>query len=132
MKTKVNNMEKSNVIYEIKCKGDGNSNCNKVYIGTTKNKLKNRLAGHKSDIKLRSRNLTQKTALAEHCAAYKHEPDLERVRVIDSETNYRKRMTLETLHIINTTTTKRMNYKADTEGCANNYRLLITKLNKIE
>ncbi|XP_075163197.1 uncharacterized protein LOC142235821 [Haematobia irritans] len=131
-KSKVGKLDKSNVIYKIECNGDGLTQCPKIYIGTTKNKLKSRLAGHKSDIKLRNRNTNQKTALAEHCAREKHEPDLEGVRVIDNEINYNKRLTLETLHIINTTTTNRMNHKADIEGCASNYRLLVQRMNKVQ
>ena len=41
----------SNLVYKIPCRGNDNENCNKVYVGTTKNKLKTRLAGHKPDHK---------------------------------------------------------------------------------
>lgn len=124
LKPKINNMEKSNLIYKIKCNGNNTTNCNMVYIGTTKNKLKTRLAGHRSDIKLRHQK-TNKTALTNHCAAENHHPELDKVSVLQCEDNYNKRLTLEMLHILNTKTKHRMNYKSDTENCAQSYRFLI-------
>ncbi|XP_075150333.1 uncharacterized protein LOC142224448 [Haematobia irritans] len=78
-------METSNVIYQITCNGDNKEPCDKMYIGTTKNKLKTRLSGHKSDIKLRNNNKLQKTALATHCATTKHHPNFDDVRVLERE-----------------------------------------------
>lgn len=130
LKTKTNTGEKSNVIYKIKCNGDGTEPCDKYYIGTTKNKLKTRISGHRSDIKLRNNNLTQKTALATHCATTNHDADLENVRVLESESNYNKRLTMEMLHILNTPTTQRINYKTDVENLAQSYIFLIRKINR--
>lgn len=132
MKSDIDKMDKSNVVYKIGCNGNETTKCDMVYIGTTKNKLKTRLAGHKSDIKLRYNNFTPKTALMTHCAERNHYPDLEGVRVIESERNYSKRMTLEMLNIINTTTTRRMNFKADIDGNTQCYKALISKINKIQ
>lgn len=125
LKSKINNAEKSNIIYQIKCNGNNSTKCNKMYIGTTKNKLKTRLAGHKSDIKLRHQKTNQRTALTTHCAEENHHPDFDKVSVLHCESNYNKRLTLEMLHILNTTTNKRMNYKTDIENCAQSYRFLI-------
>ena len=61
MKSKIDNGDKSNVIYEIACKGGDSYNM--VYVGTTKSKLKTRISGHKSDYKCRTNISTQKTAL---------------------------------------------------------------------
>lgn len=130
LKPKIDTMDKSNLIYKIKCNGNENEKCQKYYIGTTKNKLKTRLSGHKSDIKNRSSITTQKTALSTHCATEQHHPELERVRVLQCENNYQKRLMLETLHIMNTPTSQRINYKTDTENLANSYRHLIRKINK--
>ena len=132
MKTKIDTMDKSNVIYQIKCSGNNTTACNKVYIGTTKNKLRTRISGHKSDMKLRNQTSAQKTALAMHCAELNHHPDLERVRVLAGENRYGKRMFLQILNIVNITTTKRINYKSDMDNCAQNYRHLIRKVNRIQ
>ncbi|XP_075160458.1 uncharacterized protein LOC142233427 [Haematobia irritans] len=127
LKPKIDDMEKSNLIYEIKCNGNEKDVCDKVYVGTTKNKLKTRLSGHKSDLKHRLQRPMQKTALSTHCAGEHHHPDLERARVLQCESNYNKRLTLEMLHILNTPTQKRINYKTDTENLAQSYRNLIRK-----
>ncbi|XP_075157884.1 uncharacterized protein LOC142231151 [Haematobia irritans] len=74
--------ETPNVIYEIPCDGKSKEKCQMIYIGTTKNKLKTRLSGHKSDIKIRNNNSKlQKTALATHCAATNHQPNFDRCEV---------------------------------------------------
>lgn len=132
LKTKIDTMDKSNVVYQIKCNGNNTTKCDKVYIGTTKNKLKTRISGHKSDIKQRHQTTAQKTALAMHCTALNHNPDLERVRVVATENRYGKRMFLEMLNIINITTTKRINYKSDMDNCAQNYRHLIRRVNGVQ
>ena len=127
-KTKDNfqKFEKSNVVYKIPCNGNDVTKCRMVYIGTTKNKLKTRISGHKSDQRLRSSS-TQKTALAAHCALTNHSPDFEGAKILQSENNYRRRYMLEMLHIINTPTTQRINFKTDTENCAQIYRHLVNK-----
>ena len=60
----------SNIVYKIPCKVNDSDICNKVYVGTTKNKLKTGIAGHKSVQKYRYIS-TQKTALTSHCATLK-------------------------------------------------------------
>lgn len=119
-------MEKSNVIYKIRCSGNDSTTCGQVYVGTTKNKLKTRLAGHKSDLKCRNMT-THKTALVAHCAERGHTPDLENIEILQTEDHYNKRYTLEMLHIINIPQEKRMNFKTDTDNCAQSYRHIINK-----
>lgn len=131
LKSKLDDMEKSNLIYQINCTGNHIEKCDKYYIGTTGNKLKTRLTGHKSDLKLRHNKEIQRTALTTHCAQQHHYPDLERVRVIQCERNYNKRLTLETLHILNTPTKKRINYKTDTDNIGQSYKFLIRKINRV-
>ena len=124
-KSKIKKEDKSNVIYEISCKGGENTTCNMVYIGTTKSKLKTRISGHKSDQKCRKNISTQKTALTAHCAHSTHTPDFDNVKILQQQRDYNKRFVLEMLHIINTPTEKRINFKTDTDGCAHSYRHLI-------
>lgn len=126
-KSKIDKMDNHNVIYKIKCGGNNDSKCDQIYVGTTGNKLKTRIAGHKSDLKNINKNPTQKTALAAHCAEKHHKPELERVEILQREQKYNKRYTLEMLHIINIPKQRRINYKTDTENCANSYRHIINK-----
>jgi len=126
MKTRIPNEEKSNVIYEIKCNGNPGNNCDMLYIGTTKNKLRTRMMGHKSDLRTRYKNSEGKTALMAHCAENDHTPDIENARVIGAELNYHKRLTLEMLHISRVPASKRMNYKTDTDNVAHLYRNVIS------
>ena len=126
-KSKLEDGEKSNIVYEIKCLGNGDRNCDMIYIGTTKNKLKTRVAQHKSDQRLRRNTLMeQKTALAAHCAAHNHIADFDNARVVCEERHYTKRLTLEMLHITKVQTEQRINARADIDNVAQVYRELIT------
>lgn len=52
-KDKIPTMEKHNFVYEIPCSGNKTDNCQQVYVGTTKSKIKVRIKNHKSDFKLK-------------------------------------------------------------------------------
>ncbi|XP_055840080.1 uncharacterized protein LOC129907751 [Episyrphus balteatus] len=116
LKGELNKNEKSNIVYKIKCLGDGIINCPSVYVGTSMQKLKNRLAGHRSDI---NSGHSHKTALALHCIDEGHRPDFNNVDIIQTEKHYSKRMLLEMLHILNTDNT--VNRRSDCEGLSNIY-----------
>lgn len=94
-KTKIEIGEQSNVVYEIKCLGNSNEKCGKLYIGTTKRSLNTRIAEHESDI----RKSKYSTALAQHCSENQHTADLVNVSVLDKERKENKRYTLESLRI---------------------------------
>lgn len=127
-KSKIEKSDMSNLIYRIKCTGKDNNNCNQEYVGTTKNKLKTRLAGHKSDFKNRDKNSIQKTALSAHCAEKQHTPDLDNVDILQTEKNNNKRYILEMLHINQIPQEKRINSKSDIESCAaKSYRHITNK-----
>ncbi|XP_055853213.1 uncharacterized protein LOC129916968 [Episyrphus balteatus] len=108
--------ERSNIVYKIKCLGDGINHCPSVYVGTSMQKLKNRLAGHRSDI---NSGHSQKTALALHCIDEGHRPDFNNVDILQTEKHYSKRMLLEMLHILNTNNT--VNRRSDCEGLSSIY-----------
>ena len=129
-KSKIEKWQKSNVIYSIKCNGDKQDQCNKVYIGTTGNTLKTRITGHKSDFRCRNNNNINKTALITHCKENNHEPDFDNTKIVAQENKYTQRLTLEMLHILNTPADNRINYKSDTDNCAQAYRKIITNINK--
>ncbi|XP_017472127.1 PREDICTED: uncharacterized protein LOC108363301 [Rhagoletis zephyria] len=124
-KDKIPRCEKSDVIYKISCNGDGSHLCHKVYVGTTKTKLKTRISAHKSNIKLRNSSTDNKTALSAHCRDTGHYPDFDNVAILQEEKNYNKRYILEMLHITNTPNERRINFKTDTDNCAHVYRNLV-------
>ena len=126
-KAKIDTMDKANLIYQIGCNGNEEETCDKIYVGTTKNKLKTRISGHKTDIKYKDKFSSQKTALTAHCAERGHVPNFEKVKILQTEERYNKRYTLEMLHIINVPLSKRMNFKSDTDNCAQSYRHIINK-----
>lgn len=74
-KDKVDKVDMSNVVYKIPCNGNNQEACNMVYVGTTKNKLKTRLAGHKSDQKYRDIS-SQKTGIDVPLCKMKSRPKL--------------------------------------------------------
>lgn len=125
LKGKIDKGQKSNVVYEIPCKGMADEECNKIYIGTTKQFLKSRMANHKSDINL---GRGEKSALAQHCVSKKHRPGLEEVRILCTENNTKKRLILESLHIQSSKNT--INVKQDVENVHRSYGPLVTKFNE--
>ncbi|XP_055852385.1 uncharacterized protein LOC129916440 [Episyrphus balteatus] len=114
--------EKSDIVYKIKCLGDGTNHCPSVYVGTSMQKLKNRIAGHRSDI---HSGHSQKTALALHCIDEGHRPDFNNVDILQTEKHYSKRMLLEMLHILDTDNT--VNRRSDCEGLSNIYSQFVQR-----
>lgn len=62
------------MVYSIPCK-----TCDLKYIGTTKQKLKNRISAHKSTIRT---NKAESTALAEHDLRLGHEMDFQETSIL--------------------------------------------------
>lgn len=118
----IDKMERSDVVYRINCLGGNGIECPSVYIGTSKQKLKNRLSGHRSDIGSGS---TQKTALALHCIEENHKPDLHNVTILQTERHQNKRMLLEMLHIVNTENA--VNRRSDCEKLSSIYSQLFKR-----
>lgn len=83
-------IEKSDVIYEIKC-----VDYEKLFIGITSWDLKYRITTHKSDTKPRSATC----ALAKHVEDTGHVPDFKNVRILDNEFKCFKRSFVEMAHI---------------------------------
>ncbi|XP_067616604.1 uncharacterized protein [Eurosta solidaginis] len=124
-KSTIPNMDKSNVVYKIPCKGKVEEACNSIYVGTTKSKLKTRLSQHKSDLKQCHQQNNHKTALMAHCAASGHIPNFDETKIMQQEQHYSKRFTLEMLHIINVPTNTRLNFKSDVDNSAHIYKHLL-------
>jgi len=84
-------INKSNVVYKIGCK-----NCEATYTGQTKRQLKTRVKEHCNNIKLDS---TKHSVISEHIFKYNHMFDWNNVKILDTESNYNKRLVSEMLHI---------------------------------
>lgn len=115
-KDKAETLEKSNVVYKIKC-----NNCTKVYIGQTSRSLKSRITSHRSDIRLKKNTC----ALAEHSIENDHQPNYEEVQVLDTHASYNKRCFLEMSRILQEPSS--MNKRSDIAGLSTIYSFLIDK-----
>lgn len=82
--------EKSSVVYKIECK-----DCDKVYIGQTKQKMRSRNYGHKSKVREQQGN----GGLASHALEHNHVFDFDGTKILEQESNYYKRRVLEGIHI---------------------------------
>ena len=112
-KQKVATNEKSNVVYKIDC-----TDCNKTYIGQTKNHLKNRRNNHKNDIK---RGL-QNTALATHTIENLHKFNFDKTKILTHEQNKNKRLFFEMAEILKHNT---VNFKTDINNLSQIYHNII-------
>jgi len=99
---KIKKFEQTNIVYKINC-----NDCDKVYIGETKQNLSQRLKQHDYDIRTKKEN----TAIAEHCKNENHKIDLNNITIIDKEKNTTKRKLLEAFHI--SKNKRSINYKTD-------------------
>jgi len=84
-------LSRSNVVYEIDC-----SNCDASYVGQTKRLLKDRIGEHRNHI---NRNSNQLSVITNHRQNFNHDFDWNNVKVLDEETNYKKRLISEMIHI---------------------------------
>jgi hypothetical protein len=115
-KQKIEPLERSGVVYKIDCLG-----CDASYIGETSKKLKTRVHQHKNDIKNKNKP-GNKTALVNHTLEENHTFNFDEAKIIDYETNARKRLILETGHIIMNDT---VNLKTDSRHLGPIYHNII-------
>ncbi|XP_044751504.1 uncharacterized protein LOC123312424 [Coccinella septempunctata] len=110
----------SSVVYNIPC-----SNCDKAYIGQTKQLLKDRIRQHKTD----SNNIThkEKTALTSHTFKEGHKFNFEETTILDHENNNYRRNISEMIHI---TLNKTVNYREDVNRLSTIYNSLLVPLRK--
>ena len=87
LKSKIPIKKISNIIYSIQC-----LNCLKTYIGLTTQLLENRINGHKY-----TKNAT--TALHKHEHTEKYEFDFKNAKVRNQDSNYKKLIVKEMIHI---------------------------------
>jgi hypothetical protein len=115
-KNKINKKDINNVVYKINCK-----ECNKNYIGSTSQPLKARLNQHKSDTNIKPNS----TALAKHANGLNHSFDYENTKILETESNTRKRLLLEILHI--KTEEHACNSKKDIADLPPEYETILSK-----
>ena len=82
--------EINNVVYNIKCQ-----DCDSVYVGTTKRKLKTRINEHKKAFT----NFSFKSNVADHAIKLNHNINWEEPRITYSDNGFRSRYFLESCGI---------------------------------
>lgn len=124
LKDKKLKSEESNLVYKIDCK-----NCEKCYIGQTKQFLEKRIKQHEYDCKITNFNKSEKTALALHHFNNNHIFDFQNSKILDKEINFIKRnlseMIFITLH--NNTT----NLRSDTQNLSTLYKGILLKFRSL-
>ena len=103
LKSKRNITDEANVVYYIPCR-----DCDMGYVGQTKQVLKKRLSGHRS-------NKGDKTALQYHQESLSHHFNFEKAKILASEKRLYPRLLLEMMQILRLRG-KVCNYRADVDG----------------
>lgn len=118
MKDQANRNEMKEIVYKINC-----AECEKVYIGETRQKISSRIKQHKNTCK--PTYCGGHTALSSHSMETSHQFDFDAVECLGRESNEKKRRILETIHIIKTENTT--NFKSDTENLSSIYNYVLRK-----
>ncbi|KAG4077397.1 hypothetical protein HA402_009798 [Bradysia odoriphaga] len=121
MKYTIPKANKSKLIYNVKC-----NECDVTYVGMTKQKLKDRMAKHKSDVHLRKQKET--TGLTIHAITENHTFDYDKVTILDQIPNFFQRRIAEKMYIHKTE--PNCNTQIDKDGLHRSYiNLLLTTEN---
>ncbi|KAI4485278.1 hypothetical protein M0804_006783 [Polistes exclamans] len=112
LKDKDDKLEQSNLVYKIPCE------CEKCYVGQTKQKLKKRLDQHRNDSKPKNAQKTNTTALAEHHFKIGHIFKFDETKILDKEDNWYKRNISKMYDITNNNT---VNFRTDTNNLNRTY-----------
>ncbi|XP_037041511.1 uncharacterized protein LOC119078142 [Bradysia coprophila] len=104
--------EKSKVIYQVKCR-----DCNAIYIGITKQKLKDRMSKHRSDVHLKK--TTNTTGLTLHAVNESHTFNFNDVKILEQIPNYFQRIIAEKMFIHKASNT--VNTQVDKSGLHASY-----------
>lgn len=120
VKDPIDPLQQNNVIYTIPC-----NDCDRSYIGMTKNQLKTRISGHRSNVNKYSQyanfsnDNSPKTALIQHMIDHQHSFNLSNTKIIDRSYRSSDLPILEMCHIHNTPNT--VNYRTDVENLNTTY-----------
>lgn len=121
MKDKINLLDQSNIVYQLNC-----INCDKSYIGQTKQHLSKRIQQHKRSCNILTNNSSNNTALSYHSIEFGHHFDFNKPLILHFEPKLKNRLILEMLEIKKST--KTINYQTDIENLSSIYNFIIPKL----
>lgn len=107
--------KQANVVYQVQC------SCNATYTGQTKQFLEKRFYQHKRDIN-KDQNLSI-SALTRHLKDTNHQISIDNIKILEKQTNFRKRSILEMLQIKSSTNS--LNVVEDYAYIGNSYDLFI-------
>jgi len=93
-KDKISNNMKKNLVYKINCK-----DCDKSYIGQTKQFLNKRIQQHIGTTNSNLKSQNDKTMLSKHASTLKHSFDFENTKILHHEHNTFKRGLIESIYI---------------------------------
>jgi len=82
---------KNNIVYKINC-----NNCDASYVRQTKRKMRTKIKEHQNNIKL---DKSKHSVITEHILDFNHNFDWDNIKILDTESNYNKRLISEMLHI---------------------------------
>ena len=94
------------MVYKISC-----NNCDASYVGQTGRQLKTRISKHRNHIRHKT---SVRSVIIEHRLQYDHDFQWNKVRTLDEEPCYKKRLISEMLNIKKQDNS--LNLKTDTEG----------------
>ncbi|XP_055714974.1 uncharacterized protein LOC129809184 [Phlebotomus papatasi] len=124
LKTKIDPLLESGVVYSIPCE------CERVYVGKTMQRLKDRMNQHKRSITQYDPNQEEKsdaTALVTHARKMKHQFLFDSVEIVDRCEHNKKLEYLEMLHI-QIKRSHTVNKRSDTEGINTIYTSLLQRV----
>ena len=90
-KDKTDHMCNNSVVYKISC-----NDCDATYVGQTKRQLGTRVREHMNNIRL---DPSKHSVVTEHRIKHDHTFDWKKIKILDSEPNYKKRLVSEMIHI---------------------------------
>jgi len=116
----IEHSHRNNVVYKINCK-----DCEASYVGQTKRQIRTRMKEHYNNIKT---DKSKHSVLTEHALNYNHNFDWNNIKILDSESNYNKRLVSEMLHIKEQK--NGINSQKDTEFLNESYFCILNELSK--
>lgn len=118
LESKVPTKDRINTVYKVNC-----NKCPKCYIGQSKQHLKNRMRGHKYEVK---QQLVEKSALASYALTLGHTFDFDNAQVVDNESNLYKRLIKE-IHISQNDS---VNKRTDIQNLSHLYSVILDLISR--
>ena len=104
-------MDRCGVVYKISC-----NDCKGCYIGESKRALHIRISEHQN------KNKNKNTVVGQHMSNHGHKFKFDKIKILDNERDWNKRLYSEMLHI--QAHTDSLNIKEDFRGLSNTYSSL--------